>query len=153
MEQTPKDNVHIDSDGKIQSGGIFHSSHEYFFKRVLQQAALTILQIAQEMKLNEAIHEQIFKLMKMGLSRETDILVDRHLDQIVLCAVYLVCKINASTKTMKFNQILEVYDKVANPASCKANEVYMKVFVEGNTYVDIIKFYNLVYVPKMKYCV
>lgn len=77
--------------------------------------------------------------MKDCLSRETELLVDRHLDQMVLCSIYSICKLNQLPNS-QFNNIITKYTEVKGDP--KSSDNYLKVKLENDIEGDIIKFYN-----------
>ncbi len=90
--------------GKIQLKGEMSQSHELFFKRVLHFTALQVYQLCDLLHLNEKIAEQIWGVMKYILSSEVNLVIGRHVEQLILCAVYGVCKI--SNSPLKFQDII-----------------------------------------------
>ena len=58
--------------------------------------------------LNDNIKEKIWECMKHCLSVETDLLIDRHIDQIILCSIYAVCKMDTQIQ-ITFNKIINQY--------------------------------------------
>jgi len=61
--------------------------------------------------------------VKVLLSQETDLLVNRHLDQLIMCSIYGVCRIHLNClknmanipedkKQVLFNQIIEAYKEI-----------------------------------------
>jgi retinoblastoma-like protein 1 len=64
-----------------------------FFKRLLHLAAQRVLELGEGLKLDEDVIEKIWTIMKIQLSTEPGLLVNRILDQMVMCAVYGVCKV------------------------------------------------------------
>lgn len=66
--------------------------------------------------------------------------------QILLCAVYGVCKVNQRQVT--FRQIIEQYKRQPGASPRTFREVRMKTADEDPQ--DIIQFYNLIFIPTMK---
>lgn len=130
--------------------------HDLFFRRVLHLAAYKILTLADELELNDSVKEQLWEVMKKCLSYETQLLFNRHLDQLVLCTLYGVCKIQTQNKPkpVKFNDIIvkdkEVQNRLTGASPQMLQNMYKKVRLEGDNYGTIIDFYNKVYIPQMK---
>ncbi len=91
------------------------------------------------------------------------LLRNRHLDNILLCSVYSICKVQKDTsKRMKFSKILTAYHNMCNDmpiaACCGHHQQLMnKCAVTNDIELDeprkrggIIDFYNLVFIPEMK---
>lgn len=63
-----------------------------FFKRVLHLTAQRIYEMCELLGIKEEVKERIWSIMKMQLSTEPHILTNRHLDQLIMCSIYGVCK-------------------------------------------------------------
>ena len=98
--------------------------------------------------------QQAYTLLEHAAYDCTSLLYSRHLDQIILCAVYGVCKVNKVTlKTVAFRDIIYHYQK---QPQCR-EEVFWTVILqqtdpelEVQKRGDIIGFYNKVFVPRVK---
>jgi hypothetical protein len=129
---------------------------ELFFRRVLHKAAFKILTISEELELNDIIKEQMWEIMKHWLSSATDLLYNRHLDQLVLWTIYGVWKIqnDKNAKPVKFNDIIKKYKELQNKitgASVQTfQNMYTHVRLEDEKKGNIIEFYNKIYIPQMK---
>ena len=64
-----------------------------FFKRLLQLTAERVQEMCQSLALNEDVIESVWIIMKSQLSAEPQLLVNRMLDQMIMCAIYGVCKV------------------------------------------------------------
>ena len=77
------------------------------------------------------------------------LLYQRHIDQLLLCTIYGVCKIMDHERT--FKEIVASYCAMSH----HREEVYQRVYVGdrmpdgqvGSSVVDIIAFYNLYFLP------
>jgi len=94
--------------------------------------------------------------MKKCLSLETFLMFDRHLDQIVLCSIYSVCKIQVSKigRAIKFNDIIKKYKDLQHQLTGASMNIftsmYTNVLLEGGKSGTIIEFYNKIYIQTMK---
>mmetsp|Transcript_47630 Transcript_47630/g.62955 ORF Transcript_47630/g.62955 Transcript_47630/m.62955 type:complete len:183 (+) Transcript_47630:1799-2347(+) len=121
--------------------------------------------------------------MLVTLGLKSSLLFGRHLDQLIMCAIYGVCKIHSGSKVMpvmrgqipgrsaphsiKFNEIIDGYKEIHKRRLQKSGRwqinisqynsvswVYIEVPLnpedEKPKKIDIIKFYNDVYLEKMK---
>lgn len=68
--------------------------YEVFFRRLLQVTAQTVLEMSKILGLGDKVRELVWNVMKVLLSQETEMLVGRHLDQMIMCAIYGVCRIH-----------------------------------------------------------
>ncbi|XP_024532966.1 retinoblastoma-related protein isoform X1 [Selaginella moellendorffii] len=118
-----------------------------FFQKVLKLAASRIKVLCERLSQPSHVVEQIFQVFEYALNRTT-IFFNRHIDQIILCSMYGVCKVMKLNVT--FRDIIFQYRK--QPQS--RNHVFRNVYLEqrrGRTDMgDIIKFYNEIYVPATK---
>ena len=71
--------------------------------------------------------------------------MNRHLDQLIICTIYSVCKLNQVALT--FNAIISVYSELYEE---EWETIVKQVLLQNEDYVDIIKFYNYVYIAAMK---
>jgi len=118
---------------------------EQFVKKCLYLAAKRIQELCLRLLLESTLTQQIWDVAKQVLDDARDLLLGRHLDQVLLCAVYGVCKVNQRSVT--FRQIIEQYKRQPGASPRTFREVRMS---EGREPQDIIQFYNLVFIPRMK---
>ena len=122
-----------------------------FFKRVLHLSAQRINDICEILAIKDDIKEKIWTIMKVLLSVETHLLTNRHLDQLVMCTIYGVCKVQNTNPPISFNNIITKYaDMFKNQR--QISNVYIQVVIdfEKGEKKDIISFYNEVYIKVMK---
>ncbi|KAL5724489.1 Retinoblastoma-related protein 1 [Ranunculus cassubicifolius] len=125
-----------------------------FFGKIVKLAAARISGIIERLQLSKHISESVFCLVQQILTRRTVLFFNRHIDQIILCSLYGVCKISHINVT--FREIIYNYRKQPH---CKP-QVFRSVFVErsstlhsgktGHEHVDIITFYNEFFIPSIK---
>lgn len=93
--------------------------------------------------------ECVWIIMKNQLSAEPQLLVNRMLDQMIMCAIYGVCKVQPGMQ-IQFNNIITKYNELSKNARSAMN-VYMHVYFSAETdRKDIIHFYNDIYIKTMK---
>ncbi|KAJ8960129.1 hypothetical protein NQ318_003848, partial [Aromia moschata] len=84
--------------------------------------------------------------------RNTDLIKDRHLDQLLMCAVYVICKVSGSA--LKFQDIMKFYREQPQSVSGVYRDVLLTRERDGTviaaTRSDLIHFYNSVYVDVMQ---
>jgi transcription initiation factor TFIIIB Brf1 subunit/transcription initiation factor TFIIB len=66
------------------------------------------MEMSQALALDEEVREKIWNIVKIQLSVETHLLVNRMIDQMVMCAIYGVCKVQPGMQ-ITFNQIITKY--------------------------------------------
>lgn len=98
----------------------------------------------------QRVYKKILNLFEYSISfkrqsdeKNTSLLIDRHLDQILMCAVYTTCTINKVS--IQFKDIINVYRK----SNDIKNFVYRKVLIESER-EDLVSFYNKIYYHRIK---
>ena len=88
--------------------------------------------------------------MKYQLSMETQLLTNRHLDQLVMCTIYGVSKVQSGL-AITFNNIITKYAELFKNVK-HIHQIYIQVSIDedGAVKKDIIQFYNEVYIKVMK---
>ncbi|KAG6677157.1 hypothetical protein I3842_14G011500 [Carya illinoinensis] len=125
-----------------------------FFTKITKLAAVRINGMVERLQLSQQIRENVYSIFQQILSQRTSLFFNRHIDQIILCCFYGVAKI--SQLALTFREIIHNYSK---QPQCKP-QVFRSVFVDwssarhnGRTsqeHVDIITFYNKIFVPAVK---
>ena len=98
--------------------------------------------------------QQVWEVVHLVIDSERYLLKGRHLDQILMCAVYGVCKYGvyfnqaATQKQVTFRHIIEQYMRLYGASEKTYREVHMRPLNEEPK--DIIAFYNLIFIPAMK---
>ncbi|KAL7197215.1 hypothetical protein ACSBR1_037102 [Camellia fascicularis] len=125
-----------------------------FFSKIVKLGAFRINGMVERLQLSQEIREIIFRLFQQILSQRTTLFFNRHIDQIILCCFYGVAKI--SQLSLTFKEIIFNYRK---QPQCKP-QVFRSVFVDwssarrhgktGQEHVDIITFYNEIFIPAVK---
>ncbi|XP_045564022.1 retinoblastoma-like protein 2 isoform X4 [Salmo salar] len=142
-----------------------------FLRKVYHLVSMRLRDICVKLDICEALRLKIWTCVEHSLVHCTDLMLDRHLDQILMCAIYVMAKVNKVD--MPFKLILQCY-KTQPQAS---NSVFRSVLISGrNTKTSqnspggsnrenrprapcrqdqgerghLIYFYNTVYVKQMK---
>lgn len=68
--------------------------YNVFFARVLNIAAESLFELCQKIGITDEISEFIWCVVKVLFSQETDLMVNRHMDQLIMCSIYGVCRIH-----------------------------------------------------------
>jgi hypothetical protein len=121
-----------------------HPSLQLFFRRVLSHAAHRIVELSDALRLEEPVREEIWQATKHVLSDHTELLIGRHIDQLICCSIFGVCKIMSS---MSFNAIFASYGELYTE---DAKLAIQTVRSEGGTTKPIVRFYNTNYLVEMK---
>lgn len=126
-----------------------------FFQKALMLAAVRIRTVCERVGQSQQLIERVYKVFQHALHHETSLFFNRHIDQLVLCSIYGVCKV--SKVDVKFRDIIHHYR--SQPQS--KLHVVRNVFIDQPPLClsgrlgdlesgDIIKFYNDVFVITTK---
>eukprot|EP00349_Pseudokeronopsis_sp_Brazil_P005506 CAMPEP_0202957916 /NCGR_PEP_ID=MMETSP1396-20130829/2285_1 /ASSEMBLY_ACC=CAM_ASM_000872 /TAXON_ID= /ORGANISM="Pseudokeronopsis sp., Strain Brazil" /LENGTH=203 /DNA_ID=CAMNT_0049675655 /DNA_START=1727 /DNA_END=2338 /DNA_ORIENTATION=- len=129
-------------------GELIMQPFNLFFKRVLHLSAYRISELCEMLGLREDFKEKIWEVMKAALSVETHLLMNRHLDQIIMCTIYGVCKA-MGVQQLTFNSIIGKYNELYKQQKNLQN-VFMQVSMPDGAKKDIIAFYNELFIQHMK---
>ncbi|XP_074421784.1 retinoblastoma-associated protein isoform X2 [Larus michahellis] len=86
----------------------------------------------------------IWTLFQHTLQNEYELMRDRHLDQIMMCSMYGICKVK--NVDLRFKTIVSAYKELPNTNQ----ETFKRVLIRDEQYDSIIVFYNLVFMQKLK---
>uniref|UniRef100_A0A8C6XFA8 Retinoblastoma-associated protein n=1 Tax=Naja naja TaxID=35670 RepID=A0A8C6XFA8_NAJNA len=121
------------------------SSLSYFYKKVyclayrrLNNLCLRLLPDHPELE------HLIWTLFHHTLQNEYELMKDRHLDQIMMCSMYGICKVK--NIDLRFKTIVTAY-KELNSAN---QETFKCVLIREGQYDSIIVFYNMVFMQRLK---
>ncbi|XP_020581305.1 retinoblastoma-related protein-like isoform X2 [Phalaenopsis equestris] len=124
-----------------------------FFSKILKLAAIRIKSLCERLGVPQHFLEHVYFLIQQILSQRTALFFNRHIDQLILCSIYGVNKI--LNLDLTFKAIIYNYRK--QPQS--RTQVFRSVYVnwssiqntkKGHEHIDIITFYNEVFIPSVK---
>lgn len=96
-----------------------------FLRKVYHLVSMRLRDICVKLDICEALRLKIWTCVEHSLVHCTDLMLDRHLDQILMCAIYVMAKVNKVD--MPFKLILQCY-KTQPQAS---NSVFRSVLISG----------------------
>ncbi|PZC83765.1 hypothetical protein B5X24_HaOG206922 [Helicoverpa armigera] len=127
-----------------------------FFRKFYSLAVVRINDLCTRLRLtDEELKRKIWTCLEYSIMHQTQLMRDRHLDQILMCAVYVICRVsNNPTNQVErtFAEIMRCYRQ--RPLA--DNHVYRSVLIkqsQGESSPergDLINFYNKVYVQCMQ---
>ncbi|XP_048483799.1 retinoblastoma-like protein 1 [Plutella xylostella] len=127
-----------------------------FFRKFYSLAVIRMNDLCLRLRLtDEELKRKIWTCLEHSLQQQTRLLRDRHLDQILMCSVYVICKVShtaANPVERTFAEIMKCYRQ--RPLA--DNHVYRSVLIDSESGEsspergDLIKFYNKVYVQRMQ---
>uniref|UniRef100_A0A1I8PFF0 Retinoblastoma-associated protein A-box domain-containing protein n=1 Tax=Stomoxys calcitrans TaxID=35570 RepID=A0A1I8PFF0_STOCA len=120
-----------------------------FLRKFYTLAWLRIKELCRELDLGDEMVLKIWTLFEYSITKRTELMQDRHLDQIFMCAIYLYIKVGEVSDKL-FRDIMKFYRKQPQATSSIYREVLIKADEDDITEVgDIIMFYNEIYMQKM----
>ena len=135
------------------------NSLRVFFAKVMRTSARRLADLCERLHLPQELTKAAYDLSSVVLYDHTSLLYNRHLDQILLCAVYGVCKVNSARgslleeRQVTFRDIIACYHKQPQcreetfwTVSLEQTDPELEVTRRG----DVIQFYNQVFVPEVK---
>lgn len=122
-----------------------HPSFGQFFKNVLSYSGFKITQICNSLEIDQSIQEKIWSTFKFFLSEKTENIIGRHLDQIITCSIYSVCK-NEKLNEITFKKLFDCFFNLFQTNRIVFEKVKMR---EGEN-ANLIIFYNKVFIELVK---
>ncbi|XP_059054935.1 retinoblastoma-like protein 2 [Achroia grisella] len=127
-----------------------------FFRKFYSLAVLRINDLCKRLELtDEELKRKIWTCLEYSIMHQTQVLKDRHLDQLLLCAVYVICKVS-NTQSNRVERTFADIMRLYRQRPLANNHVYRYVLIrratetEPEKRADLITFYNAVYVPCMQ---
>uniref|UniRef100_A0A3P8WXZ0 Retinoblastoma-like 1 (p107) n=1 Tax=Cynoglossus semilaevis TaxID=244447 RepID=A0A3P8WXZ0_CYNSE len=135
-----------------------------FFRKVYHLASVRLRDLCLKLDISSELRGKIWTCFEHSLVHCTDLMKDRHLDQMLLCSIYIISKITKETHT--FQDIMKCYR--SQPQACshvrrtsclcpKPAEKTSQVLGAAESSQsgeeergDLIEFYNSIFVLKMK---
>jgi hypothetical protein len=71
---------------------VIDAAEKFLFKKVTTYSAYRLKQLGKKIQIDENLMEHIWVALKHCLSHMTNLLKNRHLDQIIICTIFGVCK-------------------------------------------------------------
>eukprot|EP00794_Sanderia_malayensis_P018721 gene18721-20610_t len=94
-----------------------------FFRKVYHLASVRLLELCAKLGISFDLQRRIWTCIEFGLTNCVALMKDRHLDQMIMCAVYVMCKVTKEDKT--FHEIMRCYRFQPQASS----DVYRSVFI------------------------
>lgn len=124
-----------------------------FCRKFYKLAWIRLKELCRELKLAEEPHlNKLWTLFEYSITQRTELMQDRHLDQMLMCGIYLYIRVQ-DIKFKSFTDIMKFYRKQPQAQSRTYREVLIETAEEENgshaKYRDIIYFYNNIYVKNL----
>lgn len=122
-------------------------SHELFFKKLLRILGERIYLLCYYLNFKQEQMEFVWEIVKFILSEKIDVLINRHLDHIIICAIFAVSKKTTKKSAPKsFSQIFQEYDKLI----FVKRDINQKNIELQGTMVNLKTFYNREFLEKTR---
>ncbi|XP_026534830.1 retinoblastoma-associated protein isoform X2 [Notechis scutatus] len=121
------------------------SSLSYFYKKVDCLAYIRLKSLCSRLLPDHPeLEHLIWTLFHHTLQNEYELMKDRHLDQIMMCSMYGICKVK--NIDLRFKTIVTAYKELNNANQ----ETFKCVLITEGHYDSIIVFYNMVFMQRLK---
>lgn len=112
----------VEDERPVRSGSL-----ALFFRKVYHLSAVRLQDLCERLNILDVnVHHKIWTCFEHSIVHHTDLMRDRHLDQLILCAVYMVTKVTGAGKN--FQEILHCYRQQPQTKS----HVYRSVLLRKN---------------------
>ncbi|XP_061194393.1 retinoblastoma-associated protein-like isoform X1 [Saccostrea echinata] len=115
-----------------------------FLNKVCRLGFHRLEQLTSLLNIPKDLQHKIWTCFEYCITKKTGLLKNRHLDQLMLCSVYGICKV--AEKEIKFKVIIRTYSELPDASP----SVYRHALIERGEYDSIIGFYNRVFMHNMK---
>ena len=129
---------------------------ELILRKTLLLCARRTLQLAQKLEITDSHIHRIWVSLRFFLRNHIYALYDHHIDHIILCCLYAICKITLGAPEITFSKIIEVYKEINHSRGESCNQKIIRhILLEDRSdgtlvFGNIIQFYNKIFVPTMK---
>lgn len=121
------------------------NSLSLFYKKLYRMAYLRLKTLFSHLlKSHPELEVIIWTLLQYTLQNEYELMRDRHLDQLMMSAMYAICKVK--NVYLLFKTIVTAYKELPNTNQ----ETFKRVLIREGQFDSIIVFYNLVFMQKLK---
>uniref|UniRef100_A0A4W4E976 Retinoblastoma-like protein 2 n=1 Tax=Electrophorus electricus TaxID=8005 RepID=A0A4W4E976_ELEEL len=109
------------SPSRVQRTG----SLSLFFRKVYHLASVRLRDLCVKLDISTELRRQIWTCFEYSLVHCTQLMMDRHLDQVLMCAIYVMTKVTKEDKS--FQNIMKCYRSQPQASS----SVYRSVLISG----------------------
>uniref|UniRef100_A0A3P8YQL2 Retinoblastoma-like 2 (p130) n=1 Tax=Esox lucius TaxID=8010 RepID=A0A3P8YQL2_ESOLU len=109
------------SNNKPQKMG----SHSLFFRKVYHLASVRLRDLCAKLDISSELRRKIWTCFEYSLVHCSELMMDRHIDQLLMCAVYVMTKVTKADKS--FQNIMRCYRSQPQASS----SVYRNVLISG----------------------
>ena len=104
-------NDHMNSPLKNEKKNNKSCQLSLFFRKVYSLASLRMRELYKSLKItSEEVQQKIWTCFEHALTNHTSLMADHHLDQIIMCSIFCICKLNkCDDKDITFQEIIKFY--------------------------------------------
>ncbi|XP_026166676.1 retinoblastoma-like protein 2 isoform X1 [Mastacembelus armatus] len=110
---------------KPASSPLRKGSLSLFFRKVYHMASVRLRDLCAKLDISSELRRKIWTCFEYSLVHCTELMMDRHLDQLLMCAVYVMAKVTKEERS--FQNIMKCYRTQPQASS----HVYRSVLVSG----------------------
>uniref|UniRef100_A0A3Q3A7U2 Retinoblastoma-like 2 (p130) n=1 Tax=Kryptolebias marmoratus TaxID=37003 RepID=A0A3Q3A7U2_KRYMA len=110
---------------KTASSPLRKGSLSLFFRKVYHLASVRLRDLCSKLDISSDLRRKIWTCFEYSLVHCTDMMKDRHLDQLLMCAVYVMTKVTKEDRS--FQNIMKCYRTQPQASS----NVYRSVLISG----------------------
>ncbi|XP_030587418.1 retinoblastoma-like protein 2 isoform X2 [Archocentrus centrarchus] len=110
---------------KPASGPLRKGSLPLFFRKVYHLASVRLRDLCAKLDISSELRRKIWTCFEYSVVHCTEMMMDRHLDQLLMCAVYVMAKVTKEDRS--FQNIMKCYRSQPQASS----NVYRSVLISG----------------------
>ncbi|XP_064615669.1 retinoblastoma-associated protein-like [Liolophura sinensis] len=115
-----------------------------FFNKVCRLGYHRLQALCNFLDVPKDLQHKAWTCFEYCITHKPELLKNRHLDQIMMCSVYAMCKVQE--KEIKFKTIVNMYKNLPHASQ----EVYKAAFISNSVHDTIIVFYNRIFMVALK---
>ncbi|KAM9376938.1 retinoblastoma-like protein 2 isoform 2-T2 [Pholidichthys leucotaenia] len=105
--QSPATKLAAKPAAKPTSGPVRKGSLSLFFRKVYHLASVRLRDLCAKLDISTELRRKIWTCFEYSLVHCTDMMMDRHLDQLLMCAIYVMAKVTKEDRS--FQNIMKCY--------------------------------------------
>uniref|UniRef100_A0AAR2J1P2 Retinoblastoma-like 2 (p130) n=1 Tax=Pygocentrus nattereri TaxID=42514 RepID=A0AAR2J1P2_PYGNA len=145
---TPTSTAHTPLNRTQRTGSL-----SLFFRKVYHLASVRLRDLCVKLDISTELRRKIWTCFEYSLVHCTELMMDRHLDQLLMCAIYVMTKVTKEDKS--FQNIMKCYRSQPQASSSVSTAIYTICTVKTKCVEeergDLIRFYNHIYIKQIKH--
>ncbi|GMT28601.1 hypothetical protein PFISCL1PPCAC_19898 [Pristionchus fissidentatus] len=131
-----------------------------FFRKIYLMAAARLIDLCDRLKMDEKGKQKVWTIFEHSLRTETSLYAGRHLDQNILCIIYVmvrICKLEWSFQDImcKYREQPQASGRVYRDVFVVPNELPPELAndecaMQNGAVIDLIKYYNNVFITRLE---